>query len=112
MKFLNVIALMLTQSLLSNSLIIPGNRDSGENYGLIFIGSEYIQIENYYSNLLDLHKRLDSKVWIVVSNVSKNKKINEIIENDLSLLIESGMSFNETTPFYFIGHSDGKIYLN
>lgn len=113
-KILTLICLILAVSLCHGSVVIPGTeKTTDNNMGVFFFGSDLIPAENYYNSLLAMHKKMDSKPWILIVSWSKDtKNVSDEVLAGLKMLIAAGMSLNATTPFYFVGHSSGNLILS
>ena len=94
------------------SVVIPGN-DQGpsQNIGLFFFGSDKIKADDYYNSLLEVHKKFENQIWIVLVSWSNGKNLNDDVTNGLNMLGASGMDFDANTAFYFAGHSSGTSSL-
>ena len=95
----------------SKSVIIPAASDKqNDPIGVIFFGNDKIAPSLYYTTFIEVHKKLDSRLWIaIVDWSSETSSANESVEESLKLLTGAGMMMSATTPFYFIGHSNGKL---
>lgn len=93
----------------SKSVIIPAAVDKqNDPIGVIFFGNDKIAPSLYYTTFIEVHKKLDSRLWIaIVDWSSETSSANQLVEESLKLLTGAGMMMNTTTPFYFIGHSNG-----
>jgi len=89
---------------------LPGIKSKHtEQIGLIFVGSEYIHVEQYLRVLTNLQKRFDDSLWIATVDypAAHMAGMEQSVSAALMRLADAGFSFNETTPFYFVGHSYG-----
>lgn len=108
--------LLNTVAFCTGTIVLPANKTSSTNdVGIIFVQGASIPARNYVKVFQELQSKFDGNLWIALTefpfDIPQPLMINSRINDGFTQLKKSGFQFNKDTPFFFVAHSLGGVFL-